>query len=49
MVQAGEVKLACDKDCDAAKAKQERIASQEEELKKQKELKAQQVDVTLVI
>lgn len=45
MVQAGEVKLACDKDCDAAKAKQERIASQEEELKKQKELKAQQEEL----
>lgn len=43
MVQKGEAKLDCDKDCDAFKANQEKLASKEEESKKQEQLKAQQV------
>ena len=43
MVQKGEAKLDCDKNCDAFKADQEKLASKEEENKKQEELKAQQV------
>ena len=43
MVQNGEAKLDCDKDCDVFKANQERLASKEEENKKQEDLKAQQV------
>ena len=43
MVQKGEAKLVCDKDCDAFKAKQKKLISEEDEMKKREELKAQQV------
>ena len=43
MVQKGEAKMDCDKDCDAFKASQEKLASKEDEIRKEKERKAQQV------
>ena len=43
LVQKGEAKMDCDKDCDAFKASQEKLASKEDEIRKEKERKAQQV------
>ena len=43
VVQKGEAKMDCDKDCDAFKASQEKLASKEDEIRKEKERKAQQV------
>jgi len=43
VVQKGEAKMDCDKDCDAFKASQEKLASKEDEMRKEKERKAQQV------
>ena len=43
MVQKGEATMDCDKDCDAFKASQVKLASKEDEIRKEKERKAQQV------
>ena len=43
VVQKGEAKMDCDKDCDAFKASQEKLASKEDEIRKEKQRKAQQV------
>ena len=43
MVQKGEATMDCDKDCDAFKASQAKLASKEDEIRKEKERKAQQV------
>jgi len=43
MVQRGEAKLDCDEDCNAHKMKQKKETTKEEDLRKQEELKAQQV------
>ena len=43
VVQKGEAKMDCDKDCDALKASQEKLTSKEDEIRKEKERKAQQV------
>ena len=43
VVQKGEAKMDCDKDCDAFKASQEKLASNKDEIRKEKERKAQQV------
>ena len=49
MVQKGEAKLDCDKDCDVFKANQEKLATKEDEIKKQEELRAQQVTCELPV
>ena len=43
MVQRGEAKLDCDEECDTHKMKQKKLTTEEEEIKKQEELRAQQV------
>ena len=43
MVQRGEAKLDCDEECNAHKMKQKKETTKEEEIKKQEELRAQQV------
>ena len=43
MVQRGEAKLECDEDCKTYKMKQKKETNKEEDLRKQEELKAQQV------
>lgn len=43
MVQRGEAKLDCDQECEAHKMKQKKLTTEEEEIKKQEELRAQQV------
>ena len=43
VVQKGEATMDCDKDCDAFKASQVKLASKEDEIRKEKERKAQQV------
>ena len=43
MVQRGEAKLDCDGECDVHKKKQEKLTTEEEDLKKQEELRAQKV------
>jgi len=45
MVQRGEAKLECDKDCNAHKMKQKKETTKEEELRKQEELRAQQEEL----
>ena len=46
MVQKGEAKLLCNEDCEAFKAKQKKLLSEEDEMKKREELQAQQVSQT---
>lgn len=43
MVQRGEAKLDCDEECEAHKMKKKNLTTDEEEIKKQEELRAQQV------
>ena len=43
MVQRSEAKLECDKDCEAFKANKEKLATKEDEIRKEEELRAQQV------
>ncbi|XP_073252696.1 NF-X1-type zinc finger protein NFXL1-like [Porites lutea] len=45
VVQKGEAKMDCDKDCDAFKASEEKLASKEDEIRKEKERKAQQEEL----
>ena len=46
MVQKGEAKLLCDEECETFKAKQKKLLSEEDEMRKKGELKAQQVTWT---
>lgn len=43
MVQKGEAKLLCDEECETFKDKQKKLLSEEDEMRKKGELKAQQV------
>ena len=43
IVQKGEAKLLCDEECETFKAKQKKLLSEEDEMRKKGELKAQQV------
>ena len=46
MVQKGEAKLLCDEECETFKDKQKKLLSEEDEMRKKGELKAQQVTWT---
>lgn len=45
MVQKGEAKLLCDEECETFKAKQKKLLSEEDEMRKKGELKAQQEEL----